>query len=307
MNLGFPVRLPSECFYGDCPSRDLGPNSGRIVRKGSFRRSSDSKSLARFRCLVCQRSFSQASYSPCFGQKKRRLNAPIYLLLATHSNLSSIARTLRINPKTVVRKLLFLSTQAAQRHESFLNAIEASGALLKHLHFDEMQSFEHTKCKPLSIPLAVDPLKRKILGFGVCSMPANGPLARVAMRKYGPRADDRSAEAHRVLGRLSRVIDPRAEVTTDQNPNYPRWLRRHFPMITHVAEKGRDGCVVGQGELKGGGFDPLFSLNHTAAMIRAHVSRLFRRTWNTTKQPDRLAAHLMIYADYHNNVLTQAD
>jgi hypothetical protein len=45
---------------------------------------------------------------------------------------------------------------------------------------------------------------------------------------------------------------------------------------------------VGQGELKRGGFDPLFSLNHTAAMFRDRLKRLSHRTWCTTKRPDRL-------------------
>ena len=51
-------------------------------------------------------------------------------------------------------------------------------------------------------------------------------------------------------------------------------------------------------------FDPLFSLNHTFAMLRANVNRLFRKTWCTTKKPQRLADHLALYALYHNEVLT---
>jgi len=38
---------------------------------------------------------------------------------------------------------------------------------------------------------------------------------------------------------------------------------------THRTVKGRRGSIAGQGELKKIGFDPLFSLNHTCAMLRA--------------------------------------
>ncbi|MEQ1722809.1 MAG: hypothetical protein ABL930_06505, partial [Pseudobdellovibrio sp.] len=55
-----------------------------------------------------------------------------------------------------------------------------------------------------------------------------------------------------------------------------------------------------QGELKKIGFDPLFSLNHTCAMMRAKVSRLIRRTWNTTKKPERLSEHLALAVLHHN-------
>jgi len=64
--------------------------------------------------------------------------------------------------------------------------------------------------------------------------------------------------------------------------------------------------VAGQGELKKIGFDPLFSLNHTAAMIRDGVSRLVRKTWGNSKRMDRLEDHLFVYAHYHNTVRLQA-
>jgi hypothetical protein len=69
--------------------------------------------------------------------------------------------------------------------------------------------------------------------------------------------------------------------------------------------KGQRGCRTGQGELKATIYDPLFALNHTAAMIRARVSRLIRKTWNTSKREDRLLAHLRLYAHYHNQVVLQ--
>ena len=50
-------------------------------------------------------------------------------------------------------------------------------------------------------------------------------------------------------------------------------------------------------------FDPLFSLNHTCAMLRANLNRLFRRTWCTTKKPERLALHIAMYVVFHNETL----
>lgn len=67
--------------------------------------------------------------------------------------------------------------------------------------------------------------------------------------------------------------------------------------------KCRRGCVVGQCELKRGGFDPLFSLNHTATMLRDHIKRLARRTWCTPKRLERLQHFLDMYAFYHNESL----
>lgn len=134
-------------------------------------------------------------------------------------------------------------------------------------------------------------------------MPSNGPRAHISYKKYGKREDRRSVAAHDLFREIAPLLHPNAKITTDQNPKYPGWLKPHFPHARNRAVKGKRGCVVGQGELKRVVFDPLFSLNHTCAMIRANINRLFRRTWCTTKRPDRLAAHLELYIQFHNTIL----
>jgi hypothetical protein len=238
---------------------------------------------------------------PDFRHKKRRANAELARLLASGVSQRRAALLLKLNLKTVARKLVYLGEQAAIEHGRWLRTLPR----LDSLQFDEMESFERSKCLPLSIPLAVHPKSRKILGFGVASMPAKGPLAEVSRRKYGLRADHRAREATMLFEALAPLVSEQAEITSDENPKYPAWLRRKFPQIRHRRVKGKRGCVVGQGELKRVVFDPLFSLNHTCAMVRANVNRLFRRTWCTTKRPDRLRAHLQIYVQFHNSVLTQ--
>ncbi len=81
-------------------------------------------------------------------------------------------------------------------------------------------------------------------------MPAKGPLAAISRKKYGMRADHRAAKTFELFDELRPYIHPKAKVTTDQNPKYPSWLKPYFKDATHVAVKGRRGCVVGQGELR---------------------------------------------------------
>lgn len=274
-------------------------------RKGRYWRSSDAQWVSRFICLHCQRSFSSSRSSPCFRQKKRKLNEPIRKLLCSGVSQRRIARLLRINPKTVVRKFLFLAEQAKKAHQQDLQAHRLRlGEKLAELQMDEMESFERSKCLPLSIPLVVETKTRKILGYRVCSMPAKGPLAHISRKKYGLRNDHRAQAAISLLTDIAPLLTERAVLLTDQNPKYPAWIRAALPStICHRTVKGRRGCGVGQGELKKIGRDPLFSLNHTCAMIRANINRLFRRTWCTTKRRERLEAHLALYAQYHNQTL----
>jgi len=171
------------------------------------------------------------------------------------------------------------------------------------LQFDDLETFEHTKMKPLSVTLAVEKGSREILGFEVSRMPAKGLLAGKALKKYGPRRDERAEGRDRLFRRIKSVVDPFALIQSDENPHYPADVKRHFPKCTHATVKGRRGCVTGQGELKAGGFDPLFSLNHTCGMFRANVNRLFRKTWCTTKKIQSLIYHLEMYVRFHNEVL----
>jgi hypothetical protein len=145
---------------------------------------------------------------------------------------------------------------------------------------------------------------RKIIAYDVAQMPAKGLLAKLAYQKYGKRADHRRKVLRKLFKELKEVTHESALFESDKNPRYPALLKEHFPLAQHLTTKGQRGCVAGQGELKKIGFDPLFSLNHTAAMFRANINRLFRRTWCTTKRPDRLKDHLALYVQYHNHVLT---
>jgi hypothetical protein len=267
---------------------------------GVFRRRSDKRWVQRYRCGGCRRSFSSATFDVCYRQKKRQFNRPIFELLASTVSQRRCAYLLRLNRKTIKRKFLFLGRQVLVklwRHNlSLPPACE--------IEFDDLETFEHTKCKPLSVTLAVECHSMRILGFGVASMPANGPLARKAMKRYGPRADDRSKSRKLLLATLKGLTSTQELIIkSDQNPHYVEDVKHFFKDVPHIRFKSRRGSSTGQGELKKVGFDPLFSLNHTCAKLRADMNRLLRRTWSTTKSIEGLRMHLAIVSLYHNQAL----
>jgi transposase-like protein len=271
----------------------------RIVRVGRFYRKSDSRFVQRFFCKSCERGFSRATHNPCYRQNKRQINEFVKRLLCSGVSLRRAARILGVNRLTIVRKLLFLSAQA----EIETHAFNKSHPKVSILEFDDMETIEHTKCKPLSITLAVEYKTRRILAVEVSRMPAKGKLAHLSRKKYGPRPDQRPLARERLFSRIKEFVKPNALIKSDENPHYPNDVKRFFPECTHKAFKGVRGCVAGQGELKKIKFDPLFSLNHTCAKLRADINRLFRKTWCTTKRPDRLLAHLNMYIAFHNQSL----
>jgi hypothetical protein len=257
------------------------------------------------RIVVGSGDSAAATFSPAFGQKRRRLNVKIEHLYSSGLSQRRLALVLGANRKTIVRKTRFLAAQARLEQAAFLHRTYAFSKLAQ-VQFDDLETSEHSKCKPLSVALAVDPRTRRILSFQVSPMPPKGPLKDLALKKYGPRKDERASGWRGMMTELSPLVKPTATFCSDENPHYPRYLREQFPDAKHEQHRSRRGCVVGQGELKKIGFDPLFSLNHTCAMLRANMNRLFRRTWCTTKNQRGLLDHLAIYASFHNRVLTSA-
>ena len=224
------------------------------------------------------------------------------LLLCSGVSQRRAAKILRVNPKTIVRTFRFLASQARIKHELWINQYQ--NYPLTSIQFDDLETSEHTKCKPLSVALAVDPIHRKILDFQVSQMPAKGLLTRKAIKKYGYRPDKRSVGWNQLMKNLKSYVVANATFTSDENPHYPKHVFKHHPTAKHIQVPGGRGAITGQGELKQLKFDPLFSLNHTCAMLRANLNRLFRKTWCTTKTKQGLLDHLALYVVYHNLVLT---
>jgi transposase-like protein len=281
-----------RCPTPACPSL-------QFRKYGTYRRLSDGKSVKRWMCTKCKLHFSSATFQKPYRQHKRRVNSHVLNLLSSGVSMRRIALLLAIHRTTVARKLAYLARLAEERQSRLLATLPK----VREVQFDDLLTLEHTKCKPLSISLAVEAPTRRILGFEVSRIPASGPLAEISRLKYGPRPNQRPRGLRRLLGKVRGALHAEVIFRSDEDSLYPAVIRRRFPEAVHLRHPGRRGCITGQGELKKLRFDPLFSLNHTCAMLRANVNRLFRRTWCTTKKPDRLVQHLTVYMDFHNRVL----
>ena len=296
------MRSLPKCPRTTCaaPSDGTGRRS-QAHRRGSFRRKHDGRRIGRFHCDRCGRSFSASTSSLTFGQHKPAINAMVTKLLSSLVSGRRTAKLLKVNRKTVARRLPSCAAVARKEHAAELKQLAGS---LTHLEFDDVHTSEHTKLKPLAVPLLVDHKTRYIVAIGVASMPASGLIAEKSRKKYGPRPDERRAVWSQVLAQAHRVSNlHHLTIVTDSHPDYPEAIRSALPHAVHVSVKSRRArSGASQGELRAG-FDRIFSLNHTAAMLRANVNRLIRRTWCTTKRADRLNDHLALYLRFHNTAL----
>jgi len=210
------------------------------------------------------------------------------------------AKLLGIDRKTVARRVPYL----AAKSKELLAQAQRENTATGEVYIDELITYEHTRCKPVAVCMAVSK-ERKVLSLAVSPMPAIGKhLKKIALKKYGIRTNLRRKGVKSCLSSLQGQLSEQTIFRSDEETSYASLIRKQFPKNQHLTFQSKRAVIAGQGELKDHSFDPLFSINHTFAMVRANIARLGRRTWVTTKKMERLEDFLYIYAGFHNLELT---
>jgi transposase-like protein len=261
----------------------------KFQNNGFFRIKRSGQRIKRFRCGACKKSFSSRTLKPGYYQKKPHLNTPLHNLICEGVSLRAASRLLGLTYRNTYLKFLWLSRNRAFRHQKIQS---------KELYFDEMETIEHTKCKPLSVALVVNE-NYQILGARVAKMPCKGKLARFSRKKYGFRPDERERARNALFESLAKSHTNTVEkVLSDANPSYKKLVRKYFPKAFYEVhsrankERARDRLhEIFQKKT----FDPLFPLNQRCAKLRSDIKRLTRRSWCTTKKPENLQRHLDLY------------
>src|SRR5690606_5706477 len=150
-------------------------------------------------------------------QRKRHLNQRLYEELVSGISQRRAAFLLKINRKTVVRKFIFLGLYSYH----YLLEDRKKYSAATEVEFDDLETFEHSKLKPLSVIALIETGSRRILGFRVARMPAKGLLAKKALKKYGPRKDERRHQRQSLFNEVQSFIAPEALIKSDENPHYP--------------------------------------------------------------------------------------
>ena len=204
------------------------------------------------------------------------------------------ARLLGCSKNTVTQKFLWL---AAHNHkESIFETHDV-------IQIDEMESIEHTKLKPVTIPLAIAEDYR-ILSIQAAKVPAKGHLSKIALKKYGRRSNEREAALQKLFLELKQTLKSAPKIIrTDSHPAYVNLVKKYFPKSTHERVVSRE-LVRKKKELvyeaRNKVFDPMFALNQRCAKLRADIRRLTRRSWCTTKKIENLERHLKLYQAFNN-------
>ena len=264
------------------------------VKKGYYTTKYNHQPVPRYKCKYCGRYFSSHTSRETYRQHKPHINEAAFKLLASAVTMRRAAKILGVAKLTIERKFHYLAARSLAAHTEFLN----SGAIkTSYVQFDEMETYEHTKCKPLSVALAIRPKKNPektpfIIDISVAKMRCKGKLAGISKKKYPEWNEDNREECCKeVMQAVRKVAKPDITIASDAKKAYPNIIKSVLPNAKIEQYPSR---------AKAREFDPLFMLNHTAARIRADLSRMRRRTWACTKKWENLLSHLYIYIAWNN-------
>lgn len=278
----------------NCPNKVCKFNriqSGIYIKKGHFYIKHLNQYIRKFQCRACKKVFSSRTSKIDYRHKRMNENIRFVKLLTEGNSIRAIGRILNFTYKNTYNKFLW-----------FKNLVELEKTKLRFeaqsLQIDELETFHHTKCKPLSVVLVVSN-KHKLLEAKVAEMPAKGKLAAFSRKKYGYRKDERMQKISEALeAAKDKLVNQPVLISSDANPVYPNQIAKYFSGVRFVQhyqskkERHRHSLHENLHKKK---FDPLFAVNHKCALLRRRISRLARKTWCTTKRVDNLQLHLDLF------------
>jgi len=204
-------------------------HKSRVVKDGFFPRSvGHIKRVQRYRCRASKRKFSSQTSALTYRARTPHLTQKVMRLLMEGVSQRDCARSLRCTQTTVANKLVRLSART-QMHLSARSSNDiAKSAPIETVIFDEMETFEHSRCKPIAIAIAVNAANRRVIAAEVAVMSAKGKLAPIARKRFGKRQDDRPETMRRVLSEVQRLCPQVTLLKSDKCPRYPGYVKKIF-------------------------------------------------------------------------------
>jgi len=201
----------------------------RYRRAGSFHRKCVPRTIPRFQCSRCKRSFSSQTFSTTYWLKRPSLLAATWDALLACAAYRQIARSQQCSPTTIMTHAERLGRHALL----FLEKHRPKTSPREPLVADGLESFEFSQFYPLHLNLAVGAKSHFFYAFTDAELRRKGRMTPAQKRKrrqlearWG-RPDPRAIE--RSMAELVGLVAPPGssiEIRSDEHPAYPRAWRR---------------------------------------------------------------------------------
>jgi len=240
------------------------PRGWHFVGWGSYRRTCPRvRTIPRFRCSRCRRTFSTQTFHPTYWLRHPELLLPIAEGLLAGSGLRQMARFRRCSPTTAAHHAARLGRHALL----FLEAHRPRGAPREPLVLDGFESFAFSQNYPLHLNLLVGAESHYPYAFTEAELRRKGRLTP-AQRRRRAREEarvgrpDPGALEQAVAELVALVVPPGASacLRSDEHSAYPRaFARLPDRTLRHERTSSRAARTPR---------NPLFPVNRQDLMLR---------------------------------------
>ena len=290
---------PPFCPYRSC-SAHLKPPTNHYSRHGQYHPKCRSRSVPRFRCKSCNRTYSRQTFRLSFRDHKPHLNLELLQLLTSGVGLRQSSRVLKLS-----RRCLELKARTLGAHFEHLNR-NLRGPLKDNacLQMDEIETYEEKRReRPVTFPIIIETKSRFIIWGESGTLSPRGRMnitRREAIEAdsmaFGPRRDESKETVRSTLSKAASMVEVLKNVTvqTDEKSTYPSLLREAFGgdrLVHQTTSSQRERTIQ----------NPLFPINQTEAIARDLLGRLRRESWLVSKKRgflDQAFQMLMAWKNY---------
>lgn len=235
--------VPPHCPNPNCRFHSPLTSGWRFKRAGFYTRQALPQCIQRFTCLICNRHFSQQTFSTTYWQKRPDLDRRIFMKTVGGMANRQIARDLEVSPKTVDDRLARLGRHCMLFHQSQM----ASAAPPAEIAVDGFESFELSQYYPFHHHVAVEKETDFFVYFTDSELRRKGRMRPAQKRRRGRlEATYGRPDPQAVRKDMTELLDvslstlTRATVYSDDHRSYPPALRRVPVRITHHVTSSRD-------------------------------------------------------------------
>ena len=230
-----------------------------IIKKGKVKTRKKGKKIQRFQCKDCKALFTKRNFLKEYREKKPDLDSRAQQLYVEGMTFRGIARYLKCDYKTVIRKFEKYS-QIAKQENKKINSIHAN--TLKTIQLAEMSSYIQSKQNPISILLAVSG-QGKILSF--------------------KSNENRSSALNDLLKEIIAYISDQTIFYFDSVEKYLPFIENYYPNTDYVvcSKKRADSFLQ--------------HANSTCFLIKNRLSRMSQKSWSFNRSIKNLQLSLELF------------
>lgn len=207
-----------------------------------------------------------------------------------------------------------------------------------YVQFDELFTYEKSKCLPVAVALAVRPKTGEIVSARAGRIPCDTNLKQISLRKFSRRADETDKTLRQKLKDFSECVKDKDGFTiaNDSDTDYRTLVQQELPFAkidryvgddlkkrSKALDRAKAMATVDSDvevidysntdnygklfvkKMKNGKhvvrtYDPLFSVNQKCMKLRASISRMRRDYWGYTRKMENLQLHLWLFTAANN-------